>query len=85
MQPVDRPPTAFEQRCISAGPRCSALLLARIALLFALRRALPAERFAALGARARLPTDCGSPWTGLPRQEQRFAALDARARLSTDC
>ena len=36
----------------------SALLLWRIALLFPLRRALPARRLAALGARGALSTDC---------------------------
>ena len=36
----------------------SALLLGRIAPLFALRRALPARRLPALGARAALSTDC---------------------------
>ena len=34
------------------------MLLGRIALLFPLRRALPARRLAALGARAALSTDC---------------------------
>ena len=42
-----------------ATPRLrSALLLGRIALLFPLRRALPARHLAALGARAALSTDC---------------------------
>ena len=36
----------------------SALLLGRIAVLFALRRALPARRLPTLGARAALSTDC---------------------------
>ena len=36
----------------------SALLLGRIAVLFPSRRALPARRLAALGARAALSTDC---------------------------
>ena len=49
---------AFEARCIRAGPLCSALLLARIALLFALRNALPARRSTPLGARLSLSTDC---------------------------
>ena len=73
LQPVDRCSlAAFEGRCIPAGPLRSALLLGPIALrLLALRPALPAERFAALGARASLPTDCRSPWTELPRQERR--------------
>ena len=57
-KPVDKPPLAFEARCIRAGPLRSALLLARIALLFALRSALPARRSAPLGARARLSKDC---------------------------
>ncbi|MCY3943160.1 MAG: hypothetical protein OXG18_05280 [Gemmatimonadetes bacterium] len=65
--------TAFEGRCIRAGPLRSALLLARIALLFALRSALPAGRFAGLGARPGLSTD-----------RQRFAPLGARLSLSTD-
>ena len=56
-RPVHRTPPAFERRCIHAGPLRSALLLARIALLFPLRRALPARRLAALVARAALPTD----------------------------
>ena len=43
----------------SALPRLrSALLLGRIALLFTSRRALPARRLAALGARGTLSTDC---------------------------
>ena len=41
-------PPAFEARCIRAGLPRSALLLARIALLFALRSALPAQRSAPL-------------------------------------
>ena len=42
-----------------ATPRLrSALLLGRIALLFTSRRALPARRLAALGARGALSTDC---------------------------
>ena len=57
-QPMDKIPPAFERRCIRAGPLRSALLLGRIALLFPLRRALPARRLAALGARADLTTDC---------------------------
>ena len=41
------------------APRlCSALLLGRIALLFTSRRALPARRLTALGARAAFSTDC---------------------------
>ena len=52
------PPRAFERRCIRAGSPRSALLLGRMALPFTLRRALPARRLAALGARARLSTDC---------------------------
>ena len=39
----------------------SALLLGRIAVLFAPRRALPARRLATLGARGALSTDCW-PW-----------------------
>ncbi len=74
-RPANRTPTAFARRSIPAGPLRSALLLGPIALrLLALRRALPAGRFAGLGARPGLSTD-----------RQRFAALGARARLSTDC
>ncbi len=39
----------------------SSLLLGRIDLLFTSRRALPARRLAALGARADLSTDCWRP------------------------
>ncbi len=50
-----------------AFPRLrSALLLGRIALLFTSRRALPARRLAALGARAALSTDCGQPVDRIP-------------------
>ena len=41
---MHRIPPAFERRCIHAGRLGSALLLARIALLFPLRRALPARQ-----------------------------------------
>ena len=60
-QPADKIPAAFERRCTRAGPLRSALLLGRIALLFPLRRALPARRLTALGARAALSTGC-YPW-----------------------
>jgi len=55
---MDKIPPAFERRCIRAGPLRSALLLGPVALLLALRRALPARRLAALGARAALSTGC---------------------------
>ena len=58
LEPVDKIPPAFERRCIQAGSLRSALLLGRIAVLFPSRRALPARRLAALGARAALSTDC---------------------------
>ena len=58
MQSANRIPPAFERRCIRAGPLRSALLLGRMALPFASRRALPARRPAALGARGALSTDC---------------------------
>ena len=57
----------------SAIPRFrSALLLGRIALLFTFRRALPARRLTALGARAALSTDFGQPADkNLPAFERR--------------
>ena len=60
-QPANKIPAAFERRCTRAGPLRSALLLGGIALLFPSRRALPARRLTALGARAALSTDC-YPW-----------------------
>ena len=45
---MDRIPPAFERRCIRAGPLRSALLLGPVALLLALRRALPPRRLTAL-------------------------------------
>ena len=56
-----RSPPAFERRCIRAGPLRSALLLGRVAPLRAPRRALPARRLPALGARAAPSTDCWQP------------------------
>ena len=53
-QPADEIPAAFERRCTRAGPLRSALLLGRMALPFTSRRALPARRLTALGARAAL-------------------------------
>ena len=60
-EPVDKIPPAFERRCIQAGSLRSALLLGRIAVLFSSRRALPARRLAALGARADLSTGSWAP------------------------
>ena len=60
---MDKARTAFEARCIRAGPLRSALLLGRAAPLRALRRALPARRFAPLGARPGSSTDSGAPRT----------------------
>ena len=57
-----------------ATPRLrSALLLGRIALLFTSRRALPARRLAALGARGALSTGC---YIESPRRQTILAAGD---------
>ena len=71
MQPADRIPTAFERRCIRAGPLRSALLLRPVALLLPRRRALPARRLTALGARAALSTDCRQPADRIPTAFER--------------
>ena len=55
-----------------------------VALQPALRRALPAVRFANLCARASLPKDCGSPRTNPPRHSISAASpLDPSAHLPT--
>ncbi len=68
---MDRTLPAFERRCIRAGPLRSALLLGRIALLFTSRRALPARRLAALGARAASSTGWAACGQTLPAFERR--------------
>ena len=76
-----------------ASPRLrSALLLSPIALLLAPRRALPARRLAALGARGALSTDCWQPVDRIPpaferrcpRWPLRFTCLRCKAYI-TEC